>query len=273
MKIFRQFFRVSLPVLFWVSFSSANAQNICEPYLGQTVQPLQATALWKQLASLPTVKGEYETTPAFEKRVADAISSITGPAIVEIPIQRSYITYDADSRRLDIQSYAFANGTTRYSGVFGYGTPFYEKIKYGVSDNIDIVLPSEETHDGNYMGTNAMGVKVRVTKVKRFTKVIFEREGQSGESLFPNLIEHDSPVLSFNDVTPDIAKKVKETSRAAIVYMPKTPYFAAGKFPWGDPTIENPKDIDETIEVAIGDIQCALFLNSSGVVYGAIPTR
>ena len=267
------FFKIPYLTLVLAGLSSANAQNICAPYVAQTVQPIKAAVLWKQLASVPTVKDEYETSPAFKDRVESAMGSITGPVIVEVPIQRKYITYDADANRLDVQSYAFANNTTQYSGVFGYDTPFYERIKYGLSNNIHVVFPHEEMQSGSYIGTNAMGVRIRVTKVRRFTKVIFERESKWGEELFPDISQHNAPVISFGDVMPDMAKHVKATARAAIVYVPKAPYFAKGKYPWGEPTIEGPMDIDETIEVAIGDIQCALFLNSAGKVFGAAATR
>lgn len=80
-------------------------------------------------------------------------------------------------------------------------------------------------------------------------------------------------MLTFRDVTLEMAKDIKTTARAAIVYVPKAPYFAKGKYPWGKPTIDGPLEIDETIEVAIGDIQCALFLSLQGKVNGAVATR
>jgi len=251
---------------------SSSAQNICAPYLDKTVQPLEANALWQQLAKVPNAKDEFETTPQFEARVASAIGGLNGPIIVEVPIQREFITYDADARRLDVQRYAFSNGLTEYSGVFGYGTPFYGQIQYG-RDNLNVVLPYEEKQMGSYTGTNAMGAKIEIAKVSRLTRVIFERQGRPGENLFTGETQKDLASLSFSEITPEQAKNAKATARAAIVYIPRAPYFARGKYPWGQPTIHNPRAIDETIEVAIGDIQCALFLNSAGKVFGVIATR
>lgn len=253
--------------------SAPYAQNICAPFLEQTVQPVSASVLWPQLAKVPSIKDEYETTPAFEARVAKAMGAITAPVIVEVPIQREFITYNADANRLDIQSYVFSNGTTKYDGVFGYGTTFYGKIQYGSFDNIDVVFPHEEKNQGSYLGTTAMGLKIRVTKLKRTTKVIFEGKDSSTNGLFLSRAKHDAPVLSFNDITPDMAKHIKTTARAAIVFVPKSPYFAKGKFPWGEPSIEGPMEIDESIEVVIADIQCALFLNSKGKVFGVVATQ
>lgn len=268
----KNIFKLFICLLILIEVSSVNAKNICESYFDKNVQPVKANTLWKQLANVPKVRDEYETSEAFENRVLKAITSISGSVIVEVPIQRQYITYNADTKQLDIQSYAFDNINTEYSGVFGYGTHFYDKIKYGSSDNIDIVFPSEETQLGSYIGKNAFGVKVRVRKVARFTKAIFEREDEQNTGLFPNLSHNNVTVISLHDITPEMAKHLKTTARAAIVYIPKAPYFAKGKYPWGEPTIEAPMDINETIEVAVGNIQCALLLNQTGKVYGVAAT-
>jgi hypothetical protein len=254
-----------------ITFHS-NAQDICASYLEKVIQPIAPDVLWGILANVPNVKGEYETTVAFEGRVADAMKPLAHQVVVEVPIQRKFITYNADKQIIDVQKYAFSNSTTKYDGVFGYGSPFYDKVEYG-SENIDVVFSDSESTIGSYIGTNAMGVKIRVTKVKRITKSIFERKAGFNENLFPAQIKYDDPVVSWKNVPPDVAKKVKESARVAFVYVPKPPYFATGKFPWGDPTIQNPKEIDERIDVAIGDIQCALLLNSVGKVYAAVPTR
>lgn len=250
--------------------NSTHGQDAFPSYLGETIQPLQVDSLWSLLSNVPNIKDEYESTEVFDKRVSIAMGRLPNPVVVEVPVQREFIMYNADEKRVDIQGYAFSNRTTKYDGVFGYGTPFYEKVKYGFN-NIDVVLPSSDSPAGSYIGTNAMGVQVQVQKVKRVTKIIFDREARFGEELFLNM--YNAPVLSFGDVLPDMARRIKETARTAIVYIPKAPYFAVGKFPWGDPTIENPTDIDESLEVAIGDIQCVLFLNSSGKVFGVVPTK
>lgn len=219
---------------------------------------------------MPNIKGEYETSSAFDARVANAMNKLTLPVIVEIPLDKKHITYNADDKSLNIERYAFANLITSYGGVFGYGTKFYGEVKYGSSDNIDIVWPSTEKKLGSYIGTNAMGVKVRVTKVKRHTMAIFECKGSFGDSLF---LQKGSPLMTIQDITPDAAKSLKATVRGAIMYIPKQPYYAKGKYLWDDPTIDSPMDIDETMEVAIGDIQCAMLLDSTGKVLAVAATK
>lgn len=101
------FIKSVLFTMLLAKISTPYAQNICAPFLEQTVQPVSASVLWPQLAKVPSIKDEYETTPAFEARVAKAMGAITAPVIVEVPIQREFITYNADANRLDIQSYVF----------------------------------------------------------------------------------------------------------------------------------------------------------------------
>lgn len=260
--------RVGILAAVCVLFGQAYAQETCGSFDGQTVQPMRANVLWKRLASIPNVKGEYETTAAYEARVANALGDLAGQVVVEVPVDTKFMVYDADASRLDVQSYAFSNGTTKYGGVFGYGTPFDGKIKYGSSDNKNVVYPSEEVQLGSYIGVTALGAKMRVAKIRRTTKAIFEREAQWGEGLFAD----PKAAMSFDNITPAAARQMKATAKAAIVYSPKAPYFAKGKYPWGEPTLEGPMDIDETIEVAIGTIQCALLLDGTGKVYAAAAT-
>lgn len=259
-------------ILVWAITVNSIAQEVCSAYLEKIIEPMQPNVLWGILAKVPNAKGEYETTATFEGRVSDAIKSLAHEVIVEIPIQRKYITYNADKQILDVQKYTFSNGITKYDGVFGYGTPFYMKIKYGF-DNIDVVFSDSDIVTGSYIGKNAMGVEIPVTKVMRNTKAIFERNAGAHEYLIPTPNKHDDPVISWKNVTPDIAKIAKESARAAFVYIPRPPYFASGKYPRGAPTIQNPIEIDENIDVAIGDIQCALFLSASGKVFAVVPTR
>lgn len=267
-------FNIAIIPLFLANLSSVYAQNICSPYLDQDVKLMNTNAVWKELAKIPNIKDEYETTKSFEDRVAAATEILSAPIIVEIPLDRKFITYDADESKLSVGKYAFSNLRTNYTSVFGYGTPFYGKVKFSYWSNIDIVFPYEEKKLGSYIARNSMGAKITVTKLARNTKVIFEREAIRDEGVLSSpKYPPNTPLLTYSNITPDMAKRAKTTARAAIVFVPKAPYFATGKYPWGEPTLTSPVEIDETLEVAIGDIQCALFLNATGKVVGVVATQ
>lgn len=75
----------------------AQAQEACNSFDGQTMHPVKANRLWKKLATIPNVKGEYETTAAYEARVANALGELAGPVTLEIPLDAKYMVYDADA--------------------------------------------------------------------------------------------------------------------------------------------------------------------------------
>lgn len=273
------FWKTCLPTLFALfSLSlSTNTWSVeCPQYTGTTVAPEKIENLLSDLAKLPSVKDEFETTENYKTRVATALSGIASPRIVWIPVDLKHVTYDADTLRLTVKSYAIKNRNTFYYGVFGYGTPYQGKVPHSVS-NIDIVGPTVETTDGKFEGKNSFGASTTITKVKRHTLALFEREGAPGEGLFFSHREADTPqkqvIAEFPNTPVEAAKLVKSSLMAAVVVTPKWPFFARGKVSYGPPTMMRPTEIDETLEVGVVDFHCALLTNSAGKVFGAITTR
>lgn len=251
----------------------------CAPYLGQTVTPGTLEDLLVDLQKLPSIKDEFETTAAFDARIAAASTGTSGQRIVWVPLDKKYVGYDADTSKLSLQTYALTNENTKYSGVFGYGTPLVDKVRFdsGLGSNINIVVHKPETTSGTFVGQNSFGASTTITRVKRHTLALFEREGAMGEDLFfPN--RQTGTALKqifaeFPDTPVEVAKKVKTELMAAVIIVPKWPFYAKGKVSYGRPSIARPTDIDETLEVGIVDFQCALLTNSVGKVFGAIDTR
>lgn len=260
---------------------SANVKaESCAQYAGQAVTPSTIEDLLVEQAKLPNLKDEFETTQAFEARVVAATAKNQQSRIVWIPVDSKYVVYDADARMLSVQIYALANQNTDYYGVFGYGTPYDGKVKTSLSTlgaNINIVVNKREEKDGSFTGQNSFGAVTNVTRVRRSTQALFERGGARGEDLFfPNeatATARKRVIVEFPDTSADIAKIVKATLRAAVVIAPKWPFYAKGKVPSGPPTMQRPTLVDETLEVAVVDFQCALLTDESGKVFAAIDTR
>ena len=254
-----------------IGLSNAHADALCNSPLGQDFVTVRPAVLWHKLAKVPTLKDEYETTASFQERVSKLMGGEQATA-VEINVSSEFMKYDADSATLHIQSYYFMNGTTDYQNIFGYGTPLYNKVSYGIH-NAAVIFPSEEASAGSYVGVTPLGVKLQVTKIKRLTRIIFERDLGQEEGLFKKSGSHNSPIVSIPNISPEQARGLKKNARAAFVYVPKPPYFTTGTYPWGGPSLQNPREIDERLEVAIGDIQCAVLLNSENKVLAIVPTR
>lgn len=250
----------------------------CTAYIGKTIHPVSIDVVIATVSNLPNAKWEFESSKDYEDRLAKAKSGTPPIFIVASPLDEKQIDYDADNKKFRIKSFAIDNINTTYDGVFGYGTLLYEKVKYSNRDNIDLVVSTVESKNGTYRAKNMFGVDVKVEKVNRTTKAVFEREAVYGEDLFfppqpYGSASRSNVIVEFSDTSPDVARKTKSSMKAAIVIAPKPPFYAKGKVGWGEPTLEAPIDIDETLEVVVADIKCVLITNQDGKVNVAIPTR
>lgn len=200
-------------------------------------------------------KDEYETTISFQSRLSRVLKDVPTDFVLQVPLDKNYVKYNADEQLLIIDSYAVDNANIRYEGVFGYGTPFYEKIEYINSGNMDVVISSKESLIGSYWGSNAFGVKAKVNRSKRITNAVFDGVGE--------LFDRNDylAVVSRTQVS-----SLKASLKAALVIVPKYPYFVCGKVPWGGPTIYSLLDIDEELNVVIADIQFVLITDSKNNV-------
>lgn len=252
--------------------TAANAQD-CRSYVGQVVavQPFQTVAA--TLKTLPTVKGEYETTAAFEARVSAARGAMPETVIVQGVFSPNYVNYDADAGVIKVQAYALRNLNTHYAYVFGYGSPYYEKVKYSSLGNLDAVLFEKESTTGSYSASNAFGAKTTVTKITRLQHAIFEGPTvRYGDRLFVDEKPGVEALLGTIPMTIPEAQALKASGKVAFAAKPKWPFYAEGVRKW-EPTITSPTDVNNPIHVIVADIQCGLLLDGSNKVVGAYATR
>jgi hypothetical protein len=253
-------------------FRAKEAQrSSCSSYVGQSVAPTTIDKVAAAASKVPSIKGEFETTEQFEMRQGVAMRQLAPQYIVSKTPDRDHITYDADSGKLLVSEYAFDNLNVDYDSVFGFGTPFFGSVKHNHFRNIDVVMSETETTTGSYVGSNAFGASLRVARVLRTTKAIFEREAAFHESLFIDGASRNH-VIGELPLTPETARRVKKTASVALVIAPMSPFFAYGVKSWGAPTIDDARDVEQPISVVIADIQCGLLLDATNKVLGAYAT-
>ncbi|NTV19300.1 MAG: hypothetical protein HGA83_07710 [Bacteroidales bacterium] len=233
-------------------------------YLGKKVSPVTFEYVKNILTGIPKIKNEYETTISFQSRLLEVLSRVPKSYVLQVPLDKSHIKYNADDQLLIIDTYAVDNTNTRYEGVFGYGTPFYEKIDYINDSNMDVVVSSKKSFSGSYWASNAFGIKAKVNRSKRNTSAVFDGVG----ALFDN-----NDKLAKLIVSRAQAPSLKASLKAALVVVPKHPYFLRGKVPWDDPTIYSLVDIDEDLSVIIADIQFVLITDSMNNVLAVYVTN
>lgn len=246
----------------------------CDSYLGQVITPVSFDRVRAILSRLPTQRGEFETTPQFNARVANALGGTAGSYIVRAAFNPKYATYDADHQRFRVEPYAIGNGQPYWDTVFGYGHPLYGQVEYGSYENIGISVSSSEAV-GTYLGSNVFGVTARVTETKRNEKAIFDRKAASGEDLYspPGSDLYRTRIIAEIPADPATAPRLKNTMKAALVIAPKSPWVAAGRGHINNPTINNPQTVEQVVSAVIADIQCALITDGTNRVIAAVTTR
>lgn len=245
---------------------AGNAREVqCASYTGQVVSPSsfeQAIAL----SNAPEPKGEFETTAAYQARVAG--SGGAGPIIIsKKPEDSKYLEYDADRQAFAVKSFFFHNTNMPAWEIFYHAE---NGVTASTMSNIDIVVSEQEKITGSYSAQNGFGAKTNVTKIFRTIKGVFERDARSySETLFPG----EDAIVGYIPMAVEAARAFKPQAKAAFVVTPKAPFVTRAEFPYGKTTIQNPTDVTIGATVLHADIQCALLLDAGNKVLGAFETR
>lgn len=253
----------------------ADAEQVCAAYVGQTVSPQRLQTVMATYSKLP-VKGEFETTAAYNERRKAAITPQGTSITIAVPPQHdpSFI-YDADTQLLQVRLAAFGGHIIQASGIAIAAPQMPPHSTY----NIDAVLESTSKVSGSYVGQNAFGAKTKVTKRELSTLAIFDRSDPKSlltdyriNYLFETMDQKHSVVGGIPMSAAD-AKVMKPSLKVALAVMPKEPYLIQGTRSSGDVTIEDPDDVTEHFSILIADIQCGLVLDGKNNVIAAYQTR
>ncbi len=235
-------------------------------YFGKKISPTTFEMVQRQISRLPNIKGEFESTLSFNKRLSDMLSTLPEKYFIYIPFDSKYAEYDADEQKFKIKYFAFDNRSISYYDVFGEYTQFYEKIKYS-DKNIDIVFPSKESIVGTYKAYTKSGKAVRVTRINKNTNVLFE--GPQTNLYYQDSSKSDilkEYVIAEISATPDEARLLKPLLKAVAVIVPKWPFYVKEMAPYYNPSIQNPISINEDISVIIAQIQYVLIIDAANNV-------
>lgn len=257
-----------------VTSTRARAQELsCAEYVGQTIKPVSFASAVAPISKLPP-KDEFETTADFEKRRASALTSLPSTLVIaKAPEDLKYFQYDAETRKLQIITYAFQNLPFRISWAVS-SAGMDEKIDVSPLYNVEVVVSSLDKSTGTYQATNGYGAKTEVLKVHRTTAAIFDRKADDWEHA--QLFEAaDKPpyVVGELEMSPEEARRLKPGLKLALVVTPKAPYLITGTHEPYKVTMDNPMDITEDFAILIADIRCGLVTDAANKVLGAYPTR
>lgn len=239
----------------------------CETYVGQKVTPKTFDEVAGPFAAAKP-KGEYETTAAYEARMAALAPQ--SPVIVGT-VRRDEgktgsIRYDADAQALSVPAWAF-QGKEGFDPILGFvGTSASDLMTRA---NINAVVYSRWVPLGSHPAQNAFGAKARVQELKYVAKVIFDGNStDTRKDLFADRFEEAGRI----PMSPMEAKRLKPLLKLAYVIRPQAPYFVNSRYTH-TASIDNPRETKFEASVLLADIQCALVIDDKGTVRGSFPTN
>lgn len=238
---------------------------VCKAYVGKVVTPTAFSALTARLSG-PAPKGEYETTAQYKARVAARpAANPTAPAIITLPVDRDYLSYDADGQLLMVRVGAFGAG--RFSDDFTVQM---------IADDFGLIPPELKTgtfiaHNETerlirtYAARNGFGASAKVSDFDRRTNGLY----LTSPRLFPFAKNDETPVLVAK-VPAVQAPRLKLSLRLALVIEPRAPFVFSLEQPGAAATIRNPVHYENTLTAIYADPKCALVLDPTGRVLAAV---
>jgi hypothetical protein len=240
----------------------------CSSYVGSPISAQSFDVAIERLTNL-SPKGEFETTAEYASRTEAANLAASEPLIIaKEPESVEYFRYDADTQKLQVQSYAFDN--TNFQAWEAFYAAKEHRLTANTTDNLDVVISVATESTGTHVATNSFGVRVEVQELTQTTKAIFQRNGRYPDTLFRH--RDKDGVIGELSIAPSDAKALKPQLKVAFVVRPKEPYLIRSTYPLGTPTVSNPRQITVHATVLIADFECGLLLDGTNKVIGAYDT-
>ncbi|MFS0720780.1 hypothetical protein [Brevundimonas phoenicis] len=256
-----------------VATAASAQQRACDAMLNTTIEPITFDAASELLRSAPLVKDEFETTAAFEARVAAARQTMPTSLAISVDLNKEYAVYNADARKFVIDSRIFGSdyGIDWFSAF--YSSPV-KPAGYTMGSNVvGLAISSVDTPNGTYMGQNAYGASWEIVKINRDVDAIFDSiSSRYDQKLFGRGLatdfKWDAPA------PPEFARQFKEQMKGALIVAPNAPfYIESTESSGGRITIQNPRDVTQIAHVIIADVKCAVLTSESNVVVFAVTTN
>ena len=256
-----------------VATTASAQQRACDAMLNTTIEPMTFDAASELLRSAPLVKDEFETTAAFQARVAAAGQTMPTSLAIAVDLKKDHAVYNADAQKFVINSRIFGSdyGIDWFSAF--YSAPV-KPAGYGMGSNvIGIAISSVDTPNGTYTGQNAYGASWEIMKINREVDAIFDSvTPRYDQKLFGRGL-----AAEFNwdaPAPPELARQFKDEMKGALIVAPTAPYYIEStESAGGRITIQNPRDVTQIAHVIVADVKCAVLTSASNVVVFAVTTN
>lgn len=251
--------------------SAYSIENACSEYILKPVQGKDFNFYYQKASSLKIApKDEFETTNQYQERVSKTFNSLNIPTefFVEIPIERKFITFDADKRLLTFSPYIIDNANVNYGSKFKNlaFNNFYTNYEY------DIQISRLVKDTGSYIAKNAFGTQFKVKEQEVTYRSIFDEPKRNYES-------YSLPLAVFNidenQITIDKVKALKSNAKAYALISLKPPYAVRTVSPPEEVTITGRTASTVINEALFADIKCFIITDekNQGIISSVVNTK
>jgi hypothetical protein len=264
-----QFWRTlsaALSALCLACVTSVSEAQICQEAVGSRLTPAAFDDVAAILERLPRLKDEFETTAEFEARQQSAAASLPGAFDVAVSFDTSEAVYDADRQLLSISSDAFADP------IAVTWREAFDGVTYSSSDapdllyNLAVLVAQGETQTGTYQASNAFGTAVTVRQITRDLRVIFGGRAQYGETPFGRLSGRQRQFVWEYPIPATEARTLRDGLRGVVRLIPRAPYYSQSSETVVFPTISDPREVTQRVNLIAGVIQCVFITDADNQV-------
>jgi hypothetical protein len=242
----------------------------CDPALiGTPVKTIKASKLAAQLNELAAPKDEFETTAAYETRLAKASQAFASEQVLDMEAglydsptrYGGWVKYDADRGALTVDSYLLVAPLRESPWV-----PDFPKF-------VGVFLVQQDGKSlGEYSASNAFGATFTVNRYAAKHYYVADPAWTPGTDRA--LLQGPPTDLTGTyleiPMAPERAKVLREKMRFALVATPQAP-FVGVHTEHQYPKVNQPLDGDTTNHVIVADINCALALDEKGKLLAVWP--
>jgi hypothetical protein len=250
--------RLCVGILAFAATASANAQTCPTP----TPQQVKATGVFEaaitKAKKLGTPKGQFETTTAYNARMATAIKEIAphGDLIFPWVADLDTFSYDADTETVKYP--------TMVLSTFCLVNPSDDA--YTLSQPSCFQQQFRSVRGKPQIMQNAFGTKVVGSSVKEDYVGVAYGKGGLGEK---SIDSDGTDLFSFN-APPDLAKSLKSHAVLWVDIVPAPPLYMEGSLDI-DATIDDPTEVYGESYLLVGKFKCLSIADSqTGQVFQTI---
>lgn len=251
---------------------SVAAQDQCSVASLQGLSPQGVSQALTGFKTVSLTKDEFETTAAYNERVAAARRQVpSGPILVSIP-QNALTKFDADAGQVTVSPYAIS--TTCLVSVYGLAAElkavsFGAPSEYGEGSPYCLTKIIKSEDAGSYEATNGFGAKATVDKTNVKMEGLFFGMGDFGQPLLQGRDRFSSEPLFAFSASSDEARSLKDNAEIVLLVQPLPPFSGTGSY-LSTPTFKSPRETFFQVDFLVATPICVGIRDgSSGKIFAS----